>query len=165
MTQEELDALMASDNLDDLEIDDSKEDETFEVNVQQEQDMVHQLNSVTVDSEKKGTEIMNNLDTLLNEVGAIATCIQNDEKEKALVICDDIQNVIYETMSVMQYQDIHRQKIERVINTMVKISGMMNDSLSSVVGSIAPSARHIDDEDGESISEEELAALIAANNN
>lgn len=164
MTQEELDALMASDNIDDIQVEDSKEDETFEVNVQQEQDMVHQLNSVTVDSEKKGTEIMNNLDMLLNEIAAISTCIQNNEQEKALKICDDVQNIIFETMSVMQYQDIHRQKIERVINTMVKISGMMNDSLSSVVGSIAPSAKHIDAEDGESISEEELAALIAANN-
>jgi hypothetical protein len=107
---------------------------------------------------------MNQLDNVLHEISAISECIKKDDKEKALLICDDIQNIIFETMSLMQYQDIHRQKIERVINTMVKISGMMNDSLSSVVGTIAPSAKHIDDGDGESVSEDEIAALIAANN-
>jgi hypothetical protein len=63
-------------------------------------------------------------------------------------------------MSMMQYQDIHRQKIERVINTMVNISTMMNNTLQDVVN-IAPSAKHIDDEDGDSVSDDELAELIA----
>jgi len=38
---------------------------------------------------------------------------------------------------------------------------MMNSTLSSVTTNIAPSAKHIDKEDGDSVSEDELAELIA----
>ena len=64
-------------------------------------------------------------------------------------------------MSVMQYQDIHRQKIERDMNTMVEISSLMSNTLDGVVPTVAPSARHIDEKDGEAIDEDELANLIA----
>ena len=160
MTQLELDELMNAENLDEL----VNNDNSFDMNVDREVnnvDMVQQLNSVTVDSEKKATEIMTQLDRVLVEIEAVVTCIKNDEKEKAFIICDDIKNIVFDTMSMMQYQDIHRQKIERVINKMVEISNMMNSTLSSVTTNIAPSAKHIDKEDGDSVSEDELAELIA----
>lgn len=50
----------------------------------------------------------------LERLEAIETLLQNSG--------DDIMNV----MDIMQYQDIHRQKIERVINIMRALSGYMN---------------------------------------
>ena len=67
-------------------------------------------------------------------------------------------------MSTMQYQDIHRQKIERVINTMREISNMMNDVLEGIPTSgYVPSAKHIaGDRDTEDlVDNEELEKLIA----
>ena len=67
-------------------------------------------------------------------------------------------------MSIMQYQDIHRQKIERVINTMRSISQLMSHTLDSVSPqSFAPSAKHIsgDDDTSDLVDDAELEALIA----
>jgi len=158
MTQEELDALMNSENLE--EVIENAETESEKTN------MAGQLSSVTVDSEKKATEIMTMLDQVLVELDASETCIKENSEEKALVIVDDIRNIVFEIMSTMQYQDIHRQKIERVMNTMIDISQMMATTLSGVESVKAPNAKHIDDSDGESVNEDELAELIAkmANN-
>lgn len=155
MTQLELDALMNAENLDEI-----IEEEESKQESDNHSDMVQELSSVTVDSEKKATEIMAQLDQVLTELDAVSTCIDDNQNEKAKVIVEDIKSMIFDTMSMMQYQDIHRQKIERVINTMVDISTMMNSSLQDVVN-IAPSAKHIDDSDGEAVSDDELADLVA----
>jgi len=69
-------------------------------------------------------------------------------------------------MDIMQYQDIHRQKIERVINVMRALSGYMN---SLFEGKIADekrvsSAVHIqgDTSTEDVVDEEDIEALIAA---
>ena len=157
MTQEELDALMDSDDLDDIQI------EEAQIVSEQHQDeaMVNQLSSVTIDSEKKATEIMTKLDQVLAEIDATEVCIKGKSEEKALIILDDVRNIVFDIMSVMQYQDIHRQKIERVMNTMLEISSLMSNTLNGVIPTVAPSAKHIDEHDGESIDDEELAKLIA----
>lgn len=155
MTQEELDALMSSDDLDNIDTEySSTVDESAD-------DMAGQLNSITVDSEKKATEIMTMLDQVLSELDAIQTCTEENSKEKSLVIINDIRNIIFEIMSTMQYQDIHRQKIERVMNTMIDISQMMAKTLDGVVTKKAPEAKHIDNDDGDTIGDDELDALIA----
>jgi len=158
MTQEELDALMNSENLE--EVLENNETEAEQTN------MAGQLSSVTVDSEKKATEIMTMLDQVLMELDASETCIKEKSEEKALLIVEDIRNIVFEIMSTMQYQDIHRQKIERVMNTMIDISQMMATTLNGVASVKAPDAKHIDSDDGESVNEDELAELIAnmANN-
>ncbi|WP_457750343.1 chemotaxis protein [Sulfurimonas sp.] len=53
-------------------------------------------------------------ETALNEVSNVIEILQNSG--------DSIMNV----MDIMQYQDIHRQKIERVINVMRALSKYMN---------------------------------------
>jgi hypothetical protein len=158
MTQEELDVLMASDNLDEI----SQEEEPKKENEHHEYaNMAGQLNSVTVDSEKKATEIMTMLDQVLAELDANEICIKEKDEDKSLIIINDIRNMIFEIMSVMQYQDIHRQKIERVMNTMIDISQMMTTTLGSIGIQKAPQAKHIDSDDGETIDDDELAKLIA----
>lgn len=138
MTQEELDALMAGE-LDLDSIEDEKEefiqnDDTKDGHGHKEMndtDLVAELGSVTKDSEAKASEVFDKLDQVLELLDNESTS-NNDE----------IRNIIFEIMSIMQYQDIHRQKIERVINTMRSISQIMNHSLSTV-SSYTPSAKHI----------------------
>jgi len=67
---------------------------------------------------------------------------------------DGIKNNIFITLESMQAQDIHRQKIERVVN-----------NLDPTNGKFASSARHISgDDNSDLVDEDELAALIAAAN-
>ena len=154
MTQEELDSLMNSENLD--EVIQNDDVQSKKVN------MAGELSSITVDSEKKATEIMTMLDQVLVELEASETCIKEKSEDKALMIIDDVRNIVFEIMSTMQYQDIHRQKIERVMNTMIDISQMMATTLDGVISKKAPEAKHIDSSDGEAVNEEELADLIAS---
>ena len=124
--------------------------------------VVHQLDDVTKDSEKKATEIFDKLETI-NGFCTDAESITNDIKtdisknieifenlhakfpsvvafseflELNKGLNDKIDNVISSlqmgqdevmmTMDMMQYQDIHRQKIERVINVMRALSKYMS---------------------------------------
>ena len=158
MTQKELDALMDADNIEEI----VQEHEVVSEEEPQQTDMAAQLSSITVDSEKKATEIMTMLDRVLIELDASERCIKDNTQDKALVIVDDVRNIIFEIMSTMQYQDIHRQKIERVMNTMIDISQMMAKTLDGVVDiKKAPAAKHIDSDDGEAVDDDELAKLVA----
>ena len=88
-----------------------------------------------------------------------------DDKANSVTVISDIRNLIFETMSIMQYQDIHRQKIERVINTMSAISVLMNDTLDSV-RTFTPSAKHIagDKNTEDVVGNDDIDALIASFN-
>ncbi|MDL0088638.1 chemotaxis protein [Campylobacter gastrosuis] len=189
MTQEELDALMAGD-LDDIADStpteqeapkeeapkpEAKKDENEFVNYRVSADsawppppptddhkMVHQLDDVTRDSEKKATEMFDKLETingffmdaesgcgalnsgldanialfttLSEKFPHVATFSEALERNNALKSSiDEIvgnlqmgQDEIMMAMDMMQYQDIHRQKIERVINVMRALSKYMN---------------------------------------
>ncbi|MDR2905589.1 MAG: chemotaxis protein [Helicobacteraceae bacterium] len=67
-------------------------------------------------------------------------------------------------MDVMQYQDIHRQKIERVINVMRALSRYMNSLFDSKVADEkrVSSAVHIAGDSEDVVDEEGIEALIAA---
>ena len=223
MTQEELDALMNSD-LSDAEGDlgaDGASDETEDVNDNTDEHdyrvsadakwppppptndhkVVHQLDEVTQDSERKAGEVFD----ILEQIGRTAEEIEtsnsslkedmerfqdvfeklsghfpniatfkselerteaslaklNDLEEKAQSINDEIMMA----MDVMQYQDIHRQKIERVINVMRALSKYMN---SLFEGQIADekrvgSAVHIHGDNTEDVvGDDDIEALIAS---
>ncbi len=70
---------------------------------------------------------------------------------------------LFTVMDIMQYQDIHRQKIERVINIMRALIKYMNKLFE---GSIedekrVQSARHIHgDKDNEVLSDDDIEALL-----
>ncbi|WP_169776953.1 chemotaxis protein [Campylobacter mucosalis] len=192
MTQEELDALMAGDLDDIADSEpivkqepiQEKEEKvtpvvettiidpnTYRVNPEtawppppptEDHKMVHQLDDVTRDSEKKATELFDKLETingffmdaesgckdikkgidknleiftLLSEkfpnVPTFSEAIEqnNSLKSKISDVVDNLQmgqDEIMMAMDMMQYQDIHRQKIERVINVMRALSKYMN---------------------------------------
>ena len=75
---------------------------------------------------------------------------------------DSIMNV----MDIMQYQDIHRQKIERVINVMRALSTYMNQLFSGGKDDSkrVASARHLpgDSSTDEVVSSDDIEALLAS---
>ena len=82
--------------------------------------------------------------------------------EKSQASVDEIMMI----MDIMQYQDIHRQKIERVINVMRALSKYMNSLFESSVDDSArvTSATHIagDSDTADVVSEDEIEALLAS---
>jgi hypothetical protein len=75
------------------------------------------------------------------------------------------QDEIMMIMDKMQYQDIHRQKIERVINVMRQLSIYMNHLFSSSVDDSkrVASAKHIEgDERDDLVQKDDIEALIAS---
>lgn len=162
MTQEELDALMAGGDLDSVET--SKASNKADGHEHKHQDgshVVKQLSDVTKESEVKATQIFDNLDIVLEKLDNI----QNGSLESNSGI-DEIRNIIFDTMSIMQYQDIHRQKIERVIHTMRDIYKLMGNTLEELDVDIAPAAKHIsgDDDTKDLLDDDELERLIAQAN-
>lgn len=68
-------------------------------------------------------------------------------------------------MDMMQYQDIHRQKIERVINIMRALSNYMNKLFEGKIDDEkrVSSAKHIHgDENNDVADDDDIEALIAA---
>ena len=76
------------------------------------------------------------------------------------------EDEIMMTMDIMQYQDIHRQKIERVINVMRALSKYMNSLFEAKIDDDkrVSSAVHIagDSDTEEIVSNEDIEALIAS---
>jgi len=73
---------------------------------------------------------------------------------------DSIMNV----MDIMQYQDIHRQKIERVINVMRALSNYMNSLFEAKIDDDkrVSSAQHLPgDENADLASNDDIEALLA----
>lgn len=96
---------------------------------------------------------------------------QLEENQKAIEIANEsiemLQNsgdAIMNVMDIMQYQDIHRQKIERVINVMRALSKYMNTLFEGKIDDErrVSSAVHIaGDENTDLASAEEIEALLA----
>ena len=73
-----------------------------------------------------------------------------------LHIKEKIQNSLSDIYGLLQHQDLHRQKIERVVNFVCE-----KNNIDKSQYNLAPSAKNIDASDSEeSLSEEELELLI-----
>jgi len=111
--------------------------------------IVSQLCEVITESEQMTNEVMDHLDIILEKLDNLAQSndIQGD--------INSIRNNVHMTLESMQAQDMHRQKIERVVN-----------NLDPQNGKFANSAKHLQgDNTCDVVSDDELAALIAAANN
>ena len=142
--------------------------------------MVQQLDDVTKDSEEKATQVLDMIDALnailtdseaqANEVKELLNKNLKDENQNAVNKVDEIikklqngQDDCMSVMDVMQYQDIHRQKIERVINVMRALIKYMNSLFESDVDDKKrpPSAVYLDgDKTDNLMSDEDIEALI-----
>jgi uncharacterized protein YktA (UPF0223 family) len=164
--------------------------------IRDEHKIVSQLDDVTRESEAKATEIFDIMNDVSNDLSKIAKSytdtllfFQNLEdritsgvtREKLI---EDIQehktyldkmnkikehadNILFEGMSLMQYQDINRQRIERVINiirTLIKYLNTLFEGRKEDIERTS-SAKHLAGDEKESSasleSEEDIEALIA----
>ena len=219
MTQDELDALMGGevDTLDE-EIAETKEEtepekevivNTIESHVQggqlpfpatNENEMVHQLDDVTRESEEKAGEIFDIIENISNElmekednlniileivdsnielfttlntkfpdVEAFKTQLDKNitAKDEVNTVIETLQNSgddIMNVMDIMQFQDIHRQKIERVINAMRALSKYMATLFEGQIDDDkrVASAQHLHGDDNDDLaSEDDMEALLA----
>ena len=88
-----------------------------------------------------------------------------ESADKITQMLDNINDHSMEAMSIMQYQDIHRQKIERVINIVRTLSQYMNSLFDSDKddNKRASSAKYIPgDEKNRAATNEEIEDLIAS---
>lgn len=106
--------------------------------------VIEQLNMVIEDSEKMSKEVMGHLEVILDKLDELehSKNLQSD--------IDGIKNNIFNTMSSMQAQDFHVQRIQRVVNN-------IDPSICSKT-----SAKYIAGDEGDDIlNEEDIEALIA----
>jgi len=166
----------------------------------EENQMVHQLDDVTKESEEKASEIFDIIENISNDLmdkeefsqriidtltsnielfktlnakfPEVATFKEQLEKNESALndANDELETIqtsgdaIMQVMDIMQYQDIHRQKIERVINVMRALSKYMNTLFESKVddSTRVSSAQHIaGDTHNDVASTDDIEALLA----
>lgn len=130
------------------------------------QDTVAKINSVL----DANITLFETLCTKFPHVEAFKTQLaQNQEAKTKNSSLNDMMEANIDTvmniMDIMQYQDIHRQKIERVINVMRALSTYMNHLFSSKVDDSkrVTSAVHLPgDNTADIVSSEDIEALLAS---
>lgn len=84
--------------------------------------------------------------------------------DSSLSKIEEVNGYVMEAMDTMQYQDIHRQKIERVVNIMRTLSNYMNKLFEGRIDDDkrVSSAKHIHgDENDNLVEDDDIEALIA----
>lgn len=113
--------------------------------------IIKELNSSKVSTEEHSSNVVKNLEEMLEIL----------ESNKDLT---QIKNLIFITLDEIQYQDLNRQKIERVMNLLIDKYNISEDILNDADIKLSPSAHHIDHEDGDCLSDDELEKMIAEAN-
>jgi len=122
-----------------------------------------------VDTLTVNIELFTTLNAKFPEVEAFRTSLAQNEgaledANTALETLQESGNAIMSVMDIMQYQDIHRQKIERVINVMRALSKYMNTLFEGKVDDDkrVGSATHIaGDTHNDVASTDDIEALLA----
>ena len=110
--------------------------------------IIKELNSSKTSAEEHSANVISNLDEIITLLDDNATS-------------NTIKSLLFKIIDDMQYQDLNRQKIERVMNLLIEKNNICKETLQKANIKISPSAHHIDHEDGECLSDEELALMIA----
>ncbi|MEA1919645.1 MAG: chemotaxis protein [Campylobacterota bacterium] len=144
-------------------------------------DIIEGISTDVMDSEAKAQD---NIDVLTSNIELFTTLCEKfpgvevfktqlEKNENALnganELLETLQNSgdsIMNVMDIMQYQDIHRQKIERVINVMRALSGYMNALFEGRIedDKRVSSATHLpgDDSTEDVVSSDDIEALLAS---
>ena len=123
----------------------------------------------SIDTFSDNIELFTTLSTKFPEVEAFKTSLEKNELalSSSNETMESLQNSgdsIMSVMDIMQYQDIHRQKIERVINVMRALSKYMNTLFEGKIDdeNRVSSAKHIvGDENNDVASTDDIEALLA----
>jgi len=142
-------------------------------------DIIEQISNDLMDKEdnlnnileilNSNVELFNTLGAKFPEVEVFKTQLEKNETavNETNDVTEALQNsgdAIMNVMDIMQYQDIHRQKIERVINVMRALSKYMNTLFEGKVDDDkrAPSAQHLTgDSHNDVASTDDIEALLA----
>lgn len=144
-------------------------------------DMIEMMSNELADSEKdlktiraaidSNIELFTTLSAKFPHVDAFKKQLETNQAAKKNVgnVFDTVQNsgdTIMNIMDIMQYQDIHRQKIERVINVMRALSNYMNHLFSGKIDDSkrVTSAVHIhgDTTTQDVVTSDDIEALLAS---
>ena len=123
----------------------------------------------TIDTLTSNIELFKTLTQKFPDVAAFSTSLEQNEEAlvAAQTIIETMQNSgdeILNVMDIMQYQDVHRQKIERVINVMRALSKYMNTLFEGKMDDDkrVSSAQHIvGDTHNDIASDDDIEALLA----
>lgn len=124
-----------------------------------------------IETLESNISLFENLGAKFPEVEAFKTQLEKNKSSKETVVAhieslQDHGDSIMNIMDIMQYQDIHRQKIERVINVMRALSSYMNQLFSGRIDDEkrVSSAKHIpgDTDTEDVVSSEDIEALLAS---
>ena len=123
----------------------------------------------SIDTFTANIELFTKLSTKFPEVEAFKTSLESNKValNSSNETMESLQNSgdsIMSVMDIMQYQDIHRQKIERVINVMRALSKYMNTLFEGKIDdeNRVSSAKHIvGDENNDVASTDDIEALLA----
>ena len=113
--------------------------------------LIKELNGSKVSAEEHAANVITSLDEI---IGLLGDCKESGH----------ISQLLFKIIDDMQYQDLNRQKIERVMNLIIEKHNICHQLLIESNIKLSPSAHHIDHEDGECLSDDELALIIAQNN-
>jgi len=144
-------------------------------------DIIEALSNDAMDAEEEANKIsevftqnIEKLTTLTEHFPQVSTFkemlqinVETKEKiESQIEMLQNNQDQIMTIMDIMQYQDIHRQKIERVINVMRALSTYMNDLFAGKKDDSkrVASAKHIagDSHNEDVVDNEDIEALLAS---
>lgn len=116
------------------------------------EELIKELCDVIKESELNSISIYNNFEELNSSLEDLDIPIHKRKK---------IDELISNSIGLLQHQDLHRQKIERVVNY---VSETNNIDVSQY--NIAASAKHIGgDDSSDVVSDDELEALIKSMGN
>ena len=126
--------------------------------------------SLILETLKSNIDIFDKLSSNFTTIESFQSSLEQNreavEKIENLISNDQMgMDEIMMIMDVMQYQDIHRQKIERVVNVMRALSSYMNSLFHSDIEDVnrVSSANHIHGDDSETLmDEEDIESLIAS---
>ena len=143
-------------------------------------DIIENISNGLMDSET----VLDEIKTVLNENAELFTTLNEKfpnvesfhiQKDASLEASDKIQSLLEMTqdngdaimnvMDIMQYQDIHRQKIERVINVMRALSSYMNQLFAGKIDDAnrVGSATHLPGDSREDLVDaDDIEALLAS---
>jgi len=142
-------------------------------------DIIEGISNDLLDEERRANEVIEvlnsnielfkTLSTKFPDVEAFKAQLEKnssalDNTNEALDTLQSSGDAIMRVMDIMQYQDIHRQKIERVINVMRALSNYMNSLFEGKIedSKRVASAQHIvGDTHNELVSNEDIEALLA----
>lgn len=116
--------------------------------------LIKELCDVIKESEINSISIYDNLEVIDNEINSLNLPSHKLKK---------LQDLISDSYGMLQHQDLHRQKIERVVNYVSE-----TNNIDVTKYNIAPSAINISNDKKEDlVSDDELEALIKSmgNNN